>query len=320
MNEKNLVICDREFRYANSLGENISEHEELAVKVYTCTSLEKVLELSKDKRIHMFVVDEGYEYEERKQVAASQVFVLAKGTVKDLGEEEREVLKYQCADQIIREILETYVKKTQEDIVKNIKKKKAKLVAVYSPIHRIGKTQFAIALGKEWAKKEKVLYLNMEEYAGLDEGSGDEANLTDVLYYIKQGNFSMRLQAATQKMGELDYILPMPMYTDFREVSLEEWEELFQQILENTSYETVILDLGESIQGVFQILQICDQIYMPVLEDDISNRKIQKYEATLERLGLEKILAITCKFVAPENVEEYVKLRVREENESDRYG
>lgn len=313
MNEKNLVICDREFRYANSLGENISEHEELAVKVHTCTSLEKALELSADKKIHMLVVDESYGCEERKQIDANQVFVLTKGTVKDLGEEEREIFKYQCADRIIQEIMETYVEKTQENIVKNIKKKKAKLVAVYSPLHRIGKTQFAIAVGKEWAKKEKVLYLNMEEYAGFEEGSEDQVNLSDVLYYIKQGNFSMRLQAAVRKMGELDYILPMPVYTDFREVSFEEWEELFEQILENSSYETVILDLGESIQGLFQILQMCDRIYMPILEDEISNRKIQKYEATLERLGLEKILAVTCKFSAPENAEEYVKLRMREE-------
>lgn len=312
MNEKNLVICDREFRYADSLGENISEHEELAVQVYTCSSLEKALELSVQKRIHILVVDEGYEYEERKQIDANEVFVLTKGTGENLGEGEREVFKYQCADKIIQEILETYIERTQEDIVKNIKKRKANLEAVYSPIHRIGKTQFAIALGKERAKKEKVLYLNMEEYAGVEELSGEETNLSDVLYYINQGNFSMRLQSAVQKMDELDYILPIPVHTDFREVSPEEWEELFQQILENSSYETVILDLGESIQGLFEILKMCDKIYMPVLEDEISDRKIRKYEETLQRLGLERILSATRKFIAPENAEEYVKLQMKE--------
>ena len=37
MNERNLVVCDREFRYANGLGENISERSELAFRVHTCT-------------------------------------------------------------------------------------------------------------------------------------------------------------------------------------------------------------------------------------------------------------------------------------------
>ena len=42
MNEKNLVVCDKEFRYANGLGENISERSELALRVHTCTSLESL--------------------------------------------------------------------------------------------------------------------------------------------------------------------------------------------------------------------------------------------------------------------------------------
>ena len=48
MNEKNLVICDPEIRYANRLGENISQREELAVKVHICSSFEKLKELCKD--------------------------------------------------------------------------------------------------------------------------------------------------------------------------------------------------------------------------------------------------------------------------------
>ena len=42
MNEKNLVICDKEARYAKGLGDNISERNEMAFKVYACTSAESV--------------------------------------------------------------------------------------------------------------------------------------------------------------------------------------------------------------------------------------------------------------------------------------
>lgn len=315
MNEKNLVICDREFRYANSLAENIAKREELAVKVFVCSSLEHVAELMRDKMIHLFVVDEKHVHEERKEIQATQTFVLCKGRVADLGDDECAVFKYQCADEIIREIFEYYIEKTKDNMMRSLHKDRARLVAVYSPIHRIGKTTFAIALGKEWAKKSRVLYVNAEEYAGFAEHSEDGLNLGDLLYYVKQGNgnLGIRLPSAVQRMEELDYIQPIPISADLKEVSQAEWMSLLDEILEESNYELVILDVGESIQGLFQILEKCDRIYMPVAEDEISNRKLQRFEKNLEQLNLERFPRITQRFVMPEHVEEYVKIRMKEE-------
>ena len=50
MNERNLVVCDREFRYANGLGENISERSELAFRVHTCTGAESVMRILKEPK------------------------------------------------------------------------------------------------------------------------------------------------------------------------------------------------------------------------------------------------------------------------------
>lgn len=315
MNEKNLVICDSEFRYANSLGENIAKREELDVKVYTCSSLEKVSELLQQKMIHIFIVDEAYSHEERNEIEANQTFVLSKSQVEDLGEDECAVYKYQNADEIIRIIFEVYVEKMKEDVMRHVRKEQTKLVAVYSPIHRIGKTRFAMALGKECAKKEKVLYLNLEEYAGFAESHEEGLNLGDLLYYIKQGNgnLGVRLHSAVKKIDELDYVLPISISTDLKEVSSKEWQSLLEQIMQNSVYELVVLDVGESVQGLFEILEMCDRIYMPVLDDDISRRKLQQYERNLEQLKLEKISRITYRFTMPENIEEYVKARIKEE-------
>lgn len=313
MNERNLVICDREIRYADSLGENISMREDLAVRVYVCSNLEKVSELSEEKPIHLFVVDEGYTYKERNQIDANQVFVLCRGRVADLGDEECQVGKYQCADEIIREIFEVYIDKTKENVMRSLRKDRARLLAVYSPIHRLGKTTFAIALGRECAKKKRVLYLNLEEYAGM---MGEEGlNLGDLLYYIKQGNgnLGIRLRAAVQKNEELDYLMPIPISQDLKEVSEKEWELLLKEIVENSTYELVIIDVGESVQGLYHILERCDRIYMPVLEDDISQNKIKQYDNNLKQLNLGKIERITCRFVMPEQVEEYAKVRAKEE-------
>lgn len=315
MSDKNVVICDREIRYANGLGENISEREDLAVKVYVCSSFEHVLELEQAKKIHIFIVDEEITYAQRTQIGANQVFVLARGKVADLGEEEWAIGKYQCADEIIRQVFEFYVDRTKENVMRCMNKERARLVAVYSPIHRVGKTTFALALGRECAKSKKVLYLNLEEYAGMEVSQDTNMNLGDLLYYLRQGNgnLGIRLQAAVKEDEGLDVVPPIPVVLDLKEVTWEEWDALITQLLENSLYEMVVLDVGESVQGLFPLLELCDRVYMPVLEDENSRRKLKQYQDNVEQLKLEKLKRITYQFVMPQNPEGFARILMKEE-------
>ena len=315
MSDKNVVICDREIRYANGLGENIAEREDLAVKVYVCSSFEHVLELEQAKKIHIFIVDEEITYAQRTQIGANQVFVLARGKVADLGEEEWAIGKYQCADEIIRQVFEFYVDRTKENVMRCMYKERARLVAVYSPIHRVGKTTFALTLGRECAKSKKVLYLNLEEYAGMEVSQDTNMNLGDLLYYLRQGNgnLGIRLQAAVKEQEGLDVVTPIPVVLDLKEVTQEEWEALITDLLENSLYEMVVLDVGESVQGLFPLLELCDRVYMPVLEDENSRRKLKQYQDNVEQLKLEKLKRITYQFVMPQNPKGFARILMKEE-------
>lgn len=174
---------------------------------------------------------------------------------------------------------------------------KGSLIGVYSPIHRIGKTRFAMELGKELAKKEPVLYLNLEEYAGGNYYFHDhiEQTLADLLYYARQenGNLGLRISMMAGQEEELDYILPMPYVQDLQAVSAEEWLKLFNQILENCIYQKVILDLGDSINGLFQILESCHTVYTPYIEDETARAKMNQYVENLRKTGKEKVLEKT---------------------------
>ena len=315
MNERNLVICDKELDYAKGLGENVLHHKEYCVRVYVCSAMEHVLQLSKEKQIHLLVVDEKYAYEDRNRVGAKQVFVLSRGKVSDLGTEEHAVKKYQCADSIIHKIFEIYTESTREAIYQIAGNKETKIIAVYSPIHRVGKTTFALELGKEYAKRRKTIYINMEEYAGFEGADQKARNLGDLLYYMKQGsdNFPMRLEELVLRKELLDYLLPMQMSLDLKEIRDEEWLSLLKQICENSAYERIILDIGEGVQGLFPILQLCHRIYMPILNEDNALRKRKKYESNLERLNLQKLLDKTYQFVMPENIHEYARMRAKED-------
>lgn len=317
MNEKNLVICDKELRYANGLSENISARNEFALRVHICTSLESVMKFKKERELHILIVDEAFAYEDREKMAAEQTFVLTRETCLDLGKKEKEIYKFQSADKILSEVFETYCEQTNSNILRNIRKQKKKLLAVYSPIHRIGKTTFAIALGKELAKAERTLYLNFEEYADIDERfvRAEGRNLGDLLYYMRQegANVPLRISTMLAQTGDLDYISPFLMSSDLKEVSFEEWQSLLAAILEASIYETVILDLSESVQGLFEILQYCDRIYMPVLEDEISKRKLQQFEEVLRRMRLDVLDSKIHRFVAADDMEMYARKLIKEE-------
>lgn len=171
------------------------------------------------------------------------------------------------------------------------------LIGVYSPIHRIGKTMFAMELGKEFAKKEPVLYLNLEEYAGGDFYFCDQTgqSLADLLYYARQekGNLGLRISMMAGQAENLDYILPMPYVQDLQGISAEEWLKLFDQILENCIYGKIILDLGDSVNGLFQILDACDTVYTPYIEEGAARAKLNQYAENLRKTGKEKVLEKT---------------------------
>ena len=83
--------------------------------------------------------------------------------------------------------------------------------------------------------------------------------------------------------------------------------------IEKTNYETIILDLGESVQGVVELLQLCDRIYMPILEDVVSRRKIERYEEGLKRMHMSSIESKTYKFAAVTDMSACARKIVKEE-------
>lgn len=324
MSEKNIVICDQEIKYAQNLMENIMERKEFAVKVYVCSTWENVEKLSREKTIHILIVDEECAKKDQSAVRAEQTVVLTTGGSVESYSNEKSVYKYQCVDQILSEIFETYFAKTKENMMKHLKKKSVKIVAVYSPIHRAGKTKLAVTLGKELAKTRKTLYLNLEEYFGFGEMFEKTAggNLGDVLYYTKQenSNLGIRIGMLVKTIEELEYIPPMPVNLDLKEVTWEEWETLLKQIVENSLYEVILLDVGECVQGLFEMLRLCDRIYMPILEDAISQGKLRQYEEMLQKIQMDSLLEKTVTLVVPQDTESCVRQLLKEEKDDSNGG
>ncbi|MEF9839607.1 MAG: hypothetical protein RR275_02070 [Lachnospiraceae bacterium] len=317
MGHRILAICDSELLYANNLMEMITQRKELTVEVRVFSVLEKLKLFSKEQSIDILLIDELYSLEQRKEIKANRTFVITRGGETQGEEQEIMLYKYQSVERILEQIMQACMEEA-ESMFLYYNKNKVKLWGVYSPIHRVGKTTFALTLGKQLAQEQKTLYINLEEYAGIGETFGNGSHtLADLLYYSKQehSNIGMRMAGMVKQEEELEYIDPIPVSRDLKATTVEEWLLLFEKMKEKSIYENMILDFGESIQGLLELLKACDEIYMPMAEDRIAVAKMRQYEENLRILGEEKLMEKTHQIVLPRELElrNYVKQLLEKE-------
>lgn len=231
MHQKNFVICDKETDYARNLMQVIAEHRELGYQLHLFQDLEQVKKFAEQRPVQILLVSEDYPAEQRRSVTAEEIFVLVREEDDLAGEEENTVCKYQSVDRILSKVMELSEKGCKENSRRL--RKEGRLIGVYSPIHRIGKTKYAMHIGKEISRQGPVLYLNLEEYSGNGYyfPESREQNLGDLLYYSRQdtGRFGAELQMAAGQDEGVDYIMPIPVIQDIKAVKAEEWLAFFDR-------------------------------------------------------------------------------------------
>lgn len=295
MHGKNFVICDSQEQYSRNLLLLFRQKKSNEYQYYLFHTWDELEKFAQKKRIYILLMDESYPEEQIEKIAAEKKMILTAQEGKNTKGLPR-IYRYQNAEEIWKQVQKEAMKKRM--IRKKVRKKKeGELIAVYSPVHRIGKTRFAIESGRQWAEKEPVLYLNLEEYSGGGHyfQEQQEKNLGDLLYYLRQekGNLGMRISMIAGQYENLDYIMPIPCVQDLRAVKGEEWINLCERILKECIYEKVILDLGDSVEGLYSILKKCTKIYTPYIDDPTAAAKMKQYVDNVRKMGMEDILEKT---------------------------
>lgn len=286
-----LLICDPEECYGKRLAEALLLRKEVTMNVRICSSLEILESLLEIGNVMVLLISENVPYTKRKQLFCGKRIVLTRSHCSDLGSEEEELRKYQSVDVLSTEILRIFQKET--GTVSYLKKKKGRVLAVYSPIHRIGKTTFSLKLGKRLSEKENVLYLNLETYAGIGGYFKEEEvqDLSHLLYYAKQeqDDISLRIASMVRRMGNLDYIPPMQVWTDLKTVTVQEWAQFLEKIMEQSVYDTIVLDVGNSLENVFEVLNLCDVVFLLSDQDVYGSAKMKQFKYMIQVLGYQEL-------------------------------
>lgn len=300
-----LAIFDEEEGYAHGLMEYISERETIPFKVVAFSRFEELMEYAKEKEIDMLIVSSTLKKQNMEKVVAKKIITLSDGELVAETDTDAVIYKYQSMDRITKEIINYYAEISRDAGMAPLKYAgTTQIIGVYSPVGRSGKTAFAMTLGQIMANNDPVLYVNMEEFSGLRAVMSKEfqSDLSDLMYYYRQSpaSISIKLKAVVNTIHEMDYIPPMVYSGDIRNIKSECWIRMITDIAATGMYGTIILDLSNMVSDVFQILEICDTVYMPLDDDKMALYKINECEEFLLRTEREEILQKTVKIKVPQ--------------------
>ncbi|MCR5704783.1 MAG: hypothetical protein K6G85_09175 [Eubacterium sp.] len=282
-----LAIYDVDISYGNHLMNYISEKEGMPFKTVVFTEKEALYNYLEEQHIDLLLISGEAMDEKFETYDIGKIILLSPGDIFSEYIGYSSIYKYQSSENIIREVLDYYVDVYQESgsIPMNIGK--AKVLGVYSPVGRIGKTTFALTMGQILASDERVLYLNLEEFAAFEMllGKDYSADLSDLLYYYRQypESLHIKIQIVAQRYNNLSYIPPVVFSEDLRQMKAQEWISFIETINSCGLYDRIILDISSMLENPLEILKYCDEIYMPVPKTGMSLMKVQAFETFLER-------------------------------------
>ena len=169
MSSKSLVICDQEEKYASAFAAYLTKKKELALQVQVCSDPGQARKIQQEKAIDILLISSGYSQEMRKEIQAGSVFVLTETASASTGPLEIPVYRYQSGEAILAEVICQCGLKGEEEglFLQAAKKRQMRIIGIFSPVHRTGKTGYGLEMGKELAVSYNVLYINMELYGGI---------------------------------------------------------------------------------------------------------------------------------------------------------
>lgn len=303
--KKNIfAVCDLEAAYAYNFVEYLNRKKTIPFEIQAFTNVKNLMDYGKNISIELLLISDKAMCPEIRELEIGKIVILSEGVHLPELEQYSSVYKYQSSADVLREVMACYEEdKHVSNIPFPVWKKTTELIGVYSPIGRCLQTSFALTLGQVLAKEKTVLYLNLEEYSGLEEllGKSYRHNLSDLLYYVRQNyqNVHLKMNSMVQTIQHLDFIPPVRAPEDIRGALWEDWEKLLKEISLHSSYEVLVLDIGNGLDGLFQLLDLCGKIYMLVLDDVMSSCKIAQFENLLRIWDYPQILARIEKIRVP---------------------
>lgn len=214
------------------------------------------------------------------------------------GKQLESIYKYQSMDSISREVMERFAKDESCKGVMTGGRKKTRIIGFYTPGGDVWNSAAAVAIGQILAEKEKVFYLNFQRYSSLGEWFGEmekpDGDLSDLIYFLRnqREKLMFKLEGMEKKLNGMEYIHPIPFAEDLEQIPKKEWLDFLHDLCYASEFDTLILDLGDGMDGIIELINECDVLYTIVRENIISKMKQDKFREWCQRKEEEDLLEI----------------------------
>jgi len=297
---RHAYLYDTDYAYISKLGNYLSMNSTFPFVVNVCKTQEELIEMIKHHNSNLVLISEK-DYEKSRNLNCKELVILSEKKSGEIGNINY-VNKYQNGEKIIKDILNLLAKSESMGNIIN-RKNSLKVIAFYTPIKRSLSTTMCIAMGQLLGKRTKTLYINFECFSGLKSllKCDFQKNIGDLLYFMANHNsgFGISLSGVIENIEGLDIISSFENQSDLISVESQIWLDLLHNIECETDYEYVLLDLSDSVQGLFDILKVADKVITSVDNDEVAIFKLMKYEECLKVSGYEEVIEKTKKCNVP---------------------
>ncbi len=289
MRNKGLAIYDENIWMAEKFADYLRRQKDspFIVKIYT----DLQCYLSDEHKNDLLLVGMGVMGMEIETSECERIILWEEGEVPKEYASYPMIYRYQSAKIMYRELMKIYM--DREDVVlKNIsgKEQNGELVGIYSPGGSIKTTALSILMAKEIEGEKQVLWFSMDEFKLQEEIEGVriKEGVSELLYYLKQktSNLGMKIVAFTEKIGKIDCLGYAACVYELREITIEEWKELFEILKIESGYETIVVDIGPLPQDI-EFFELFDKLYIPVVSK--GSVELQHFYELLDQLNVEGI-------------------------------
>ncbi|TCL00081.1 AAA domain-containing protein [Natranaerovirga hydrolytica] len=293
MNYYELILGDEDIHYSTNLIEYINSDKEQLIRARGFSNQEMLNHYVQNNPIDILLITPSMYKDTFKNADIKAIIILAEGKMKKELEKIPIINKYQNIDNILKKIIDLYAEVNEEKLFTS--NRTTKLIGIYSPIGRCGKTSISIRLCGLLSKKTKVLCINMEPFNSLsqDKNSDIQYTFSDLLYYARQKhpNIILKLESIIEKINGMDYIYPVRYYQDLNEIQKEELVGLFQILKEETKYDYIIINFSSHLYDyTLELLKQCHTNIFIKIPDPFGKMQMNNWEDTLKSIREEEIL------------------------------
>lgn len=336
MNEKIMIICDKDVMYAKRLVERMLEGGSFSgrYKLQVFDSLWALLEYSESvQQISVLILGENFldtdggddVYTKLKTARIHDIYLLAEQS-ENLGQKAYPAFyKYQASSLLIRKIEETIAGKNNGRGV--LVDNDVKILGFFSPRGSVEKTIFACLAGLSLGKKKGTLYMNLERYSGFEALFGRKTgkNMTEAIFYLlREDNVSASMITDIFEEYEgLWYLPPINRALEFEGLRTDMLPQCIQRLKtvlqkEELAQRLIILDFNGAVQGYMELLGLCDSLYVIERDDCISESALESFYEELEGYDAEiseRIRVITVPVINEFTGNEFMETRAGREFE-----